>query len=54
VLGVVGTGRDLPAALERAYAAIGRIEFMGASWRGDIAWRGLRALGRGATPPVGA
>jgi len=54
VLGVVGTGADLPAALEQAYQAIGRIRFAGAFWRRDIAWRGLRAPGRHTPQSSGA
>lgn len=45
VLGVVGLGGDLPQARERAYEGAGRIRFDGAFYRGDIAWRGMEALG---------
>ncbi len=50
VLDVVGVGRDLPDALERAYAGVARIGFDGACWRRDIAWRGLRALRKDPLP----
>ncbi|MGE5598656.1 MAG: phosphoribosylamine--glycine ligase [Bacteroidota bacterium] len=40
VLGVVGTGPDLAAARERAYAGASRIEFEGMYYRRDIATRG--------------
>ncbi len=42
VLGVTGWGVDLPAALERAYAAVECIQFDGQHYRRDI---GRRALG---------
>lgn len=54
VLGVVGTGADLPAALDRAYEAIPRIRFAGAFWRSDIAWRARQAPGRAAPQSAGA
>ncbi len=46
VLGVVGVGDDLPAALRRGYEAVSVIEFEGAFHRRDIAWRGMKALDR--------
>jgi len=46
VLNVVGVGDDLPAALRRVYEAASVIEFEGAFHRRDIAWRGMRAIGR--------
>jgi phosphoribosylamine-glycine ligase len=36
VLAVSGLGPDLPAAVERAYAAVGRVRFKGAHYRKDI------------------
>ena len=45
VLNVVGLGRNLPAARARAYEAAAAIRFDGAFYRGDIAWRGMEALG---------
>jgi phosphoribosylamine--glycine ligase len=36
VLAVSGLGPDLPAAVERAYAAVGRVGFKGAHYRQDI------------------
>ncbi len=43
VLGVTALGRDLSAAVARAYQAVGQIAFEGAQFRKDI---GARALGR--------
>jgi phosphoribosylamine--glycine ligase len=42
VLGVTGLGRDLRAALDSTYNAVGRIRFEGAHYRRDIAARALR------------
>jgi phosphoribosylamine--glycine ligase len=42
VLGVTARGRDLQAAVERAYQAVGRIRFEGMQYRRDIAYRGLK------------
>ncbi len=47
VLGVTGTGADLPQALEKIYSAIGGIHFAGLQFRRDIGWRAL-------TPPTGS
>ena len=44
VLGVTATAPTLPEALEKAYAAAGRIEFEGMHLRTDIGARALRAL----------
>ena len=44
VLGVTATAADLPAALEKAYAAADRIRFEGAHKRTDIGRRALAAL----------
>jgi len=41
VLNVSATGRDLAQARERAYQAIGRIDWPGGFCRSDIAWRAL-------------
>jgi phosphoribosylamine--glycine ligase len=46
ILGVVGVGDDLPAAVEKAYQGVSAIRIEGAQWRTDIASRGLAALGR--------
>ena len=46
VLGVTATGEDLPAALEKAYAAVREISFDGAFYRRDIGARALAALGK--------
>ena len=43
VLGATGLGASLPEALEKAYGAVGEIQFEGAQWRRDI---GRRAAGR--------
>jgi phosphoribosylamine--glycine ligase len=42
VLGVTALGRDLPAAVAAAYAAVERIHFEGAHFRRDIAARALQ------------
>ena len=42
VLGVTARARDLETALERAYAACGKISFEGAHYRKDIAARALK------------
>jgi len=41
VLGITGLGPDIKQARQRAYAAIESIDFQGAAWREDIAWRAL-------------
>ena len=48
VLGVTAVGEDLPAAIERAYAAVGKIHFEGMHYRRDIGAKGLRRLARTA------
>jgi phosphoribosylamine--glycine ligase len=48
VMGVTATAEDLPAAIERAYAAVGKIHFEGMHYRRDIGSKGLRRL---PTPP---
>ncbi|HEX4086092.1 MAG TPA: phosphoribosylamine--glycine ligase [Chthoniobacteraceae bacterium] len=42
VLGVTATGANVRAAREKAYAAVGQIQFEGAQYRQDIAARALR------------
>ncbi len=44
VLGVVGQGRDLPAALQRAYAGVGALTFPDCQFRRDIGQKGLHNL----------
>lgn len=44
VLGVTARGADLRAAVDRAYAAVDKIQFEGRHFRRDIAARGLRKL----------
>jgi phosphoribosylamine--glycine ligase len=46
VLGVTATGADLAGAIERAYAAVGKIHFDGMHFRRDIGAKGLRRLTR--------
>jgi phosphoribosylamine--glycine ligase len=48
VLGVTATAEDLPAAIERAYAAVDKIHFEGMHFRRDIGAKGLRHL---SVPP---
>jgi phosphoribosylamine---glycine ligase len=43
VLGVTAWARDLPGALDAAYAAVGQIQFDGAHFRRDIAAKALRS-----------
>jgi phosphoribosylamine--glycine ligase len=42
VLGLVGRGPDLAAALSRAYAGVAAIHFDGMQYRRDIGRRGMR------------
>lgn len=42
VLGVTGLGPTLQEALDRAYAAVGMIQFEGMHYRRDIGWRALQ------------
>ena len=44
VLGVTATGADLKGALERAYAAVGKIRFEGMHFRRDIGAKGLKRV----------
>jgi len=44
VLNVTATGPDVPAAIDRAYAAVRRIHFEGAHYRTDIGQKALRHL----------
>jgi phosphoribosylamine--glycine ligase len=39
VLGVTGLGANFREAIDRAYAAVGQIEFEGKQYRMDIGWR---------------
>jgi len=43
VLGVTALGSDLQAAVDQAYRAVEKIQFDGAHYRKDIAWRALRS-----------
>ncbi len=45
VLGVTARGADLPAAIERVYAACGKIRFEGMHYRKDIGARALKQSG---------
>ena len=44
VLNVTATGPDVPAAIDRAYAAVRRIHFEGAHYRTDIGQKALKHL----------
>jgi len=46
VLGVTATADDIPAAIDRAYAAVADIHFDGMHYRRDIGHRALARLGR--------
>ena len=52
VLGIVGTGPDVPAARENAYAAVDQVTFQDSQWRTDIAATEAAAVGesRAAVP----
>ncbi|MBC7105645.1 MAG: phosphoribosylamine--glycine ligase, partial [Firmicutes bacterium] len=45
VLGVTAYGPDIRSAVDRAYAAVGRIRFEGMHYRRDIGWRALARQG---------
>ena len=47
VLGVTAGSEDLQSAIERAYAAVERIEFAGMHFRRDIGQKGLKRYARG-------
>ena len=44
VLNVVGVAKDIPAAVQKAYAGVEKISFDGAHYRKDIAHRALERL----------
>ncbi len=44
VLGVTATAEDLRAAIQRAYAAVGKIHFEGMHYRKDIGAKGLKRI----------
>ncbi len=46
VMGVTAVAENLPAAIERAYAAVAKIHFEGMHYRRDIGAKGLRHLAR--------
>lgn len=48
VLGVTAIAEDLPTAIERAYAAVGKIKFEGMQYRRDIGAKGVRRRARGS------
>lgn len=52
VLGIVGTGPDVPAARANAYAAVDQVTFKDSQWRTDIAATEMAAVGesRAAVP----
>ncbi|RPI09614.1 MAG: phosphoribosylamine--glycine ligase, partial [Acidobacteriales bacterium] len=47
VLGVTASGEDLPAAIERSYAALAKIRFEGMQYRHDIGRKGLKRWAAG-------
>ncbi len=49
VLGVTAGGEDLRTAIERAYAAVGEIDFAGMHYRKDIGQKGLKRYASGGT-----
>jgi len=51
VLGVTAWGSTLSEARQRAYEAVGTIDFIGAHWRSDIASKGLSGS-KQETPPI--
>ena len=51
VLDVTATAENLPAAIERVYAAAGKIHFEGMHYRRDIGAKGLRRLRPGGSAP---
>jgi len=53
VLGVTAWDADLPRAIERAYAAVGRIHWPGAMYRRDIGAKGLAASSEFRVPRDG-
>jgi phosphoribosylamine--glycine ligase len=44
VLGVTATAENLPAAIQRAYTAVGKLQFEGMQYRKDIGAKGLRRV----------
>ena len=48
VMGVTAIAQDLPAAIERAYAAVGKVKFDGMHFRSDIGRKGLAARAHGS------
>jgi phosphoribosylamine--glycine ligase len=51
VLGVTASAEDLAAAIDRAYAAVGKIHFEGMHYRRDIGAKGVRRPQEGSKPP---
>jgi phosphoribosylamine-glycine ligase len=43
VLGVTASGATLKEAYDRAYAAVGKVQFAGMQYRKDIAHRALKS-----------
>ncbi|HET7841722.1 MAG TPA: phosphoribosylglycinamide synthetase C domain-containing protein, partial [Terriglobia bacterium] len=48
VMGVTAIAQDLPAAIERAYAAVSKVKFEGMHFRHDIGRKGLESRARGS------
>jgi len=42
VMGVTATAEDLPTAIQRAYAGVGKLQFEGMQYRKDIGAKALR------------
>lgn len=53
VLGVTAVGETIREAIDRAYAAVGKIQWQGCSYRCDIGHRALARLTRSRQPVVG-
>lgn len=50
VLGATAIAEDLPAAIQRAYAAVSKLQFEGMQYRKDIGAKGLRGIATPAAP----
>jgi phosphoribosylamine---glycine ligase len=51
VLGVTAIAEDVPAAIQRAYAAVSKLQFEGMHFRKDIGAKGLRRIASAAVAP---
>jgi phosphoribosylamine--glycine ligase len=50
VMGVTAIAEDLPSAIQRAYAGVGKIQFDGMQYRRDIGAKGLRHIPKAPAP----